>query len=77
MCPGLGECHQLLKGVQPQTVVPIVTQVCHEDADLEYRERITPPSLGPGVFCRCACASVRVCVCVYRVKKHREEQTFV
>lgn len=26
--------HQVLEGVQAQSVIPIVGQVCHEDADL-------------------------------------------
>lgn len=35
--PCLEELHQVLEGVQTQTVVSIVGQVCHENADLEYR----------------------------------------
>lgn len=32
--PCLEELHQVLKGVQTQTVVPVVGQVGHKDADL-------------------------------------------
>lgn len=32
--PGVQEAHQVLEGIQAQAVIPIVRQVCHEDADL-------------------------------------------
>ena len=32
--PGVQEARQVLEGVQAQAVIPIVGQVCHEDADL-------------------------------------------
>lgn len=33
-CPALEEAHQALKGVQAQSVISVVGQVCHKDADL-------------------------------------------
>lgn len=54
--PALHELDQALKGVQSQTVIPIVGQVGHEDADLKIRKtwilinqvtELFPPSLIP------------------------------
>lgn len=65
--PALHELDQALKGVQSQTVIPIVGQVGHEDADLKIRKtrilinqvtELSPPSLIPW-SARC-CSQLRL-----------------
>lgn len=42
VCPGVNEVGQIDKGVQAQAIVPVIGQVCHEDADLWETKGITP-----------------------------------